>query len=174
LGRSSGGDAAQRELEAAGGLDAVDAMLAVDTKFYLPTDLLPKVDITSMAHSLEVRSPLLDVALAEFVASLPSAFKLRRWTTKQLLKRAMDGRVPRETLKRPKRGFAVPIAAWLRGELREFLSDHLCRSQVAAAGLLDQRVVNRLIADHLSGAPGLAHHLWVLLMLELWYRRFQG
>lgn len=172
-GRSLEGGAVEQEVAAADGLDAVDAVLAVDTKFYLPTDLLPKVDITSMAHSLEVRSPLLDVPLAEFVASLPSSLKLRRWTTKHLLKRAMEGRIPRETLRRPKRGFAVPIAAWLRGELRAFLSDHLQRSQAAAAGLLEQRAIDRLIADHLSGAPGLVHHVWVLLMLELWYRRFQ-
>jgi asparagine synthase (glutamine-hydrolysing) len=147
-------------------------MLAVDTRFYLPTDLLVKVDITSMAHSLEVRSPLLDTELAEYVASLPSSFKLRRFTTKHLLKKALAGRVPATNLKRPKRGFAVPIAQWFRGELREYLNDHLRRSAAAAAGLLHQPAIDGLIADHESGAHDRAHQLWTLLMLELWHREF--
>ena len=153
-------------------LDAVDAMLAVDTRFYLPTDLLVKMDITSMAHSLEVRSPLLDRELAEFVASLPSGFKLRRLTTKHLLKRAVAGRVPPANLRRPKRGFAVPIGHWLQHDLRSFLSDHLQPSRLAQAGLLRQAEIDRLIASHVTGAADYAHHLWVLLMLELWYRMF--
>jgi asparagine synthase (glutamine-hydrolysing) len=153
-------------------LDSVDSMLAVDTRLYLPSDLLVKVDVTSMAHALEVRSPMLDTALAEFVASLPSGFKIRRLTRKHLLKRAIAGRVPAETLTRPKRGFAVPLAAWLRGELRAFLCDHLHSSRVAQAGLLRQQAVDRLVAEHVSGRADYAHHLWVLLMLELWYRTF--
>ena len=153
-------------------LDAIDAFLAVDTRFYLPTDLLVKTDITSMAHSLEVRSPLLDTELAEFVASLPSRFKLRHLTTKRLLKRAVAGRVPAANLRRSKQGFAVPISRWLRDDLRSFLSDHLQPSQVAQEGLLRQTAIDRLIAGHVSGEADHAHQLWVLLMLELWYRTF--
>jgi asparagine synthase (glutamine-hydrolysing) len=161
-----------REFEAVRHLDAVDSFLAVDTNYYLPTDLLVKVDITSMAHSLEVRSPLLDRELAEFVATLPSSFKLRRLTTKYLLKKTAAGLVPEATLRRPKRGFAVPIARWFRGELRPFLSDHLQPSELAQSGVLNQKVIDRLIADHLGGAADYAHHLFVLLMLELWHRQF--
>ncbi|MSO55898.1 MAG: asparagine synthase (glutamine-hydrolyzing) [Acidobacteria bacterium] len=161
-----------REFAAAGNLDAVDAMLAVDTRFYLPTDLLPKADITSMAHSLEVRSPLLDRDLAEFVASLPSTLKLRRLTTKYLLKKAASGMVPAVNLRRPKRGFAVPIAQWLRRDLRDFASDHLRPSRLAAAGMFRQQAIDGLLDAHLSGARDYAHHLWVLLMLELWHRTF--
>jgi asparagine synthase (glutamine-hydrolysing) len=160
------------EFAGAESLDAVDAMLAVDTRFYLPTDLLVKVDITSMAHSLEVRSPLLDTQLAEFVASLPSGFKLRRLTTKNLLKRALAGRVPTSNLRRAKRGFAVPIAHWLRHELRSFTTDHLQPSRLAQEGFLRQPTIDRLLADHVAGTRNWAHHLWVLLMLELWYRAF--
>jgi asparagine synthase (glutamine-hydrolysing) len=151
-------------------LDAVDAILAVDTRFYLPTDLLPKVDITSMAHSLEVRSPLLDRDLAEFVASVPSSLKLHRLTTKYLLKRAAAGLVPAGNLRRPKRGFAVPIARWLRQDLRDFVYDHLCPSRLASAGLLRQPAIDALLEAHSSGTKDYAHHLWTLLMLELWYR----
>jgi asparagine synthase (glutamine-hydrolysing) len=155
-----------------GDLDSIDAFLAVDTNVYLPTDLLVKVDITSMAHSLEVRSPLLDRALAEYVASLPSALKVRRLTTKYLLKRAAPERVPRENLRRPKRGFAVPIGRWFREELREFLQDHLRPATAARAGLLSQPAVDRLVDAHLAGRADYAHHLWVVLMLELWHRTF--
>ena len=165
-------DAALSEFAAVNDLDAVDAMLAVDTRFYLPTDLLVKVDITSMAHSLEVRSPLLDTDLAEFVASLPSGLKLRRLTTKYLLKRALAGRVPPQTLKRPKRGCAVPIGHWLRHDLRTLLMDHLQPSRLAQDGLLRQPAIDRLVTAHGAGTSNYAHHLWVLLMLELWYRAF--
>jgi asparagine synthase (glutamine-hydrolysing) len=161
-----------REFDAARTLDAVDSFLAVDTNVYLPSDLLAKVDITSMAHSLEVRSPLLDRELAEFVAAMPASFKLRRLTTKYLLKKAAAGLVPEATLRRPKRGFAVPIARWFRGELRPFLSDHLQPSELAQSGVLKQKIIDRLIADHLGGARDYAHHLFVLLMLELWHRQF--
>jgi asparagine synthase (glutamine-hydrolysing) len=163
---------AVREFADATSLDAVDVFLAVDTNFYLPTDLLVKVDITSMAHSLEVRSPLLDRDLAEFVASLPSSLKLRRLTTKYLLKKAAAGLVPSANLKRPKRGFAVPIGQWLRSELRDFACDHLRSSRIAGAGLVRQEAVDALLDAHLAGTGNYAHHLWVLLMLELWHRTF--
>jgi asparagine synthase (glutamine-hydrolysing) len=153
-------------------LDAIDSLLAVDTNFYLPTDLLVKVDITSMAHSLEVRSPLLDRDLAEFVASLPSSLKLRRFTTKYLLKKAAEGLVRPANLRRPKRGFAVPIAHWLRHELRDFVHDHLRHSRLAEAGLLRQSAMDELLDAHLDGTKNYAHHIWVLLMLELWHRAF--
>jgi asparagine synthase (glutamine-hydrolysing) len=151
-------------------LDAVDAFLSVDTNFYLPTDLLVKVDITSMAHSLEARSPLLDCDLAEYVASLPSSLKLRGLTTKYLLKKAASGLVPAANLRRPKRGFAVPIARWLRHDLREFVADQLHSSRLASAGIFRQRTIDALLDGHLSGAHDYAHHVWVLLMAELWYR----
>jgi asparagine synthase (glutamine-hydrolysing) len=161
-----------RAFAAVAGLDAVDSFLAVDTRHYLPTDLLPKVDVTSMAHSLEVRSPLLDRQLAEFVARLPASLKLRRFTTKYLLKQAMAEVVPAANLKRPKRGFAVPIGSWLRTELRDYASDHLRASRLAAAGILRQPAIDGLLDAHLSGRCDYAHHLWTLLMLELWHRTF--
>ncbi len=155
-----------------GPLDAVDAALAVDTQFYLPTDLLVKMDIATMANSLEARSPFLDHHLVEFAARLPSTFKLRRLTSKYILKRALDGLVPTENLRRGKSGFAVPIGRWFRGELREFLTDHLAAARVAEAGGLRQSAITRLVSDHLEGRRDVSHHLWTLLMLELWYREF--
>ncbi|MBO08104.1 MAG: asparagine synthase (glutamine-hydrolyzing) [Acidobacteria bacterium] len=153
-------------------LDEIDTILAVDTRFYLPTDLLVKMDITSMAHSLEVRSPLLDTELAEFVAALPSEYKVRNFTMKSLLKRAVAQSVPAANLRRPKQGFAVPISKWLRYDLRSFLFDHLQPSRVAQEGLLRQSAIDRLVANHVDGEADNAHQLWVLLMLELWHRTF--
>jgi asparagine synthase (glutamine-hydrolysing) len=125
-----------------------------------------------MAHSLEVRSPLLDRDLAEFAASLPSSMKLRGRTTKYLLKRAAAGMVPSRNLRRPKQGFAVPIGQWLRGDLRGFVYDNLSASRLAATGILRQDAILAILKAHLSGTRDYAHHLWVLLMLELWYRTF--
>jgi asparagine synthase (glutamine-hydrolysing) len=152
-------------------LDSIDAVLAVDTRFYLPTDLLVKMDIATMMHSLEARSPFLDRELAEFAARLPGSMKVRRLTTKYILKRALGGVLAPETLHREKRGFAVPIGTWFRGELREFLSDHLQAARVASAGLVEQGAVTRLMAEHAAGTDR-THELWTLLMLELWYREF--
>lgn len=151
-------------------LDAIDAFLAIDTEFYLPTDLLVKMDITSMMHSLEARSPFLDHQLVEFVAALPSNQKVRRLTTKFILKRAMHGRVPSEALLRRKRGFAVPIKQWLCGELRDVLKDHLLSSHAVADGFIRGEAINRLVREHLSGMRDWSHQLWTLLMLEMWWR----
>jgi asparagine synthase (glutamine-hydrolysing) len=163
-------DVMRDAFDAVSTLDAVDAMLAVDTRVYLPTDLLPKMDITSMAHSLELRSPLLDHALAEYVATLPTSLKLRGSTTKYLLKKAAAGIVPGANLHRRKQGFAVPIAHWLRHDLRESVCDYLRPSRVAQAGWIEQPVIDHILDAHLSGTSDYAHHLWVLLMLEVWYR----
>ena len=177
LARLNGGvsfdrDPVQAQFDEVAGLDAVDAMLAVDARFYLPTDLLVKMDIATMMHSLEARSPFLDRELAEFAARLPSNMKIRRFLSKAVLKDALKGIVPAENLKREKRGFAVPVARWLRTDLREFLNDHLRPSRVAGAGLVHQSVIDELITEHQSGTANYAHHLWSLLMLELWYRTF--
>jgi asparagine synthase (glutamine-hydrolysing) len=154
------------------GLDAVDTFLAADTNWYLPTDLLVKMDIATMANSLEARSPFLDHHLVEFVASLPSRFKLNGRTSKYILRQAVSDLVPADNLSRPKRGFAVPIGRWFRRELREFAADHLLGRRAAERGLFDPAVVTRIVDKHQSGRADHAHHLWVLLMLELWHREF--
>lgn len=163
-------DAVRKMFEKYRTLDAIDSFLAIDTEFYLPTDLLVKMDITSMMHSLEARSPFLDHQLVEFVAALPSNQKVRRLTTKFILKRAMRGRVPSEVLLRRKRGFAVPIKQWLQGELRDVLKDHLLSSHAVADGFIRGGAINRLVREHLSGVRDWSHQLWTLLMLEMWWR----
>jgi asparagine synthase (glutamine-hydrolysing) len=153
-------------------LDGVDAMLAADVAWYLPTDLLVKMDIATMANSLEARSPFLDRDLAEFVATLPSTYKVRGRELKYLLKRSLEGLVPAENMYRRKQGFAVPISAWFRGELRAFLTDHVLSPRFAGRGLFRPAVVQRLVDDHQQGRADYGHHLWTLLNLELWFREY--
>src|SRR5262249_38311126 len=122
-------------------LDSIDAFLAADTAWYLPTDLLVKMDIATMANSLEARSPFLDHRLVEYVATLPSRMKLRGRESKYLLKRAVANLVPAENLSRSKKGFAVPIGQWFRGELREYLADHVLGRRAMERGLLHRRTI---------------------------------
>jgi asparagine synthase (glutamine-hydrolysing) len=167
-----GADPLDAVFAAAPSLDAVDAMLRADIEWYLPTDLLVKMDIATMAGSLEARSPFLDWRLAEFAARLPSEFKVKGRTSKYILKKAVADLVPAENMHRPKQGFAVPVAAWFRGELKDFLADHVLGERFAARGLFRPAAVRRLFDDHQRGAGDHGHRLWTLLMLELWFREF--
>lgn len=157
---------------AAPSLDAVDAMLHADVEWYLPTDLLVKMDIATMANSLEARSPFLDWHLTEFAARLPSHFKVRGSTSKYILKKAVADIVPGDNMHRPKQGFAVPVGPWFRGELKDYLADHVLGSRFQSRGLFKPAAVQKLFDDHQRGAGDHAHHLWTLLMLELWFREF--
>jgi asparagine synthase (glutamine-hydrolysing) len=150
-------------------LDPVDAVLRGDTLLYLPDDLLAKVDIASMANSLEARSPLLDHRLVEFCAALPSSYKLRGRTSKLLLRRLMADRLPPAILTRPKMGFGVPVGEWLRNDLRPLLEDTLLSSRALGRGYFRPAAVRALVDDHLSRRSDRTSHIWALLMLELWF-----
>jgi asparagine synthase (glutamine-hydrolysing) len=150
----------------------VDATMFTDQMTYLPNDLLVKVDIASMANSLEARSPLLDHKVIEFAASLPESIKLKGSENKSLLKKVGARLVPREVLYRKKMGFGVPIANWLRGELKDFLRDNLLSEKFAKRGILKQSVAEKMINEHLSGEKDNYNQLWTILMLELWFQRF--
>ncbi|HEX2501955.1 MAG TPA: asparagine synthase (glutamine-hydrolyzing) [Methylomirabilota bacterium] len=157
---------------ASAGLTDLEAAAHADLQHYLPDDLLVKMDIASMAHSLEVRSPFLDHRVVEFAAALPANLKLRGLTQKYLLKRVMRDVLPRATLRRPKMGFGVPIDHWFRHELREVAHDLLLDARARQRGYFRPEEVARYLDEH---ARGEAHHhnrLWALLMLELWHRTF--
>jgi asparagine synthase (glutamine-hydrolysing) len=156
----------------ANGAGVVDATLLTDTMTYLPNDLLVKVDIASMAVSLEARSPFLDHHVIEFAASLPEKFKLRGLTTKYLLKRVLKKLVPVENLNRPKMGFGVPIGYWFRDHMKKFLGETLLSERALKRGFFKPEEVRRMFDLHTSGARDYAHQLWTLLMLELWFNRF--
>ena len=153
-------------------LDGSDAAALVDALFYLPNDLLVKMDIATMANSLEGRSPFLDHELMEFAARLPADYKLRGNRLKAILKQSVAPWLPQETLRKPKWGFAVPIGHWFRGELRQFLQDHLLDRTAVNRGFFRHLEIERLIKTHLEGRRDLGHHLWILLMFELWQRAF--
>jgi asparagine synthase (glutamine-hydrolysing) len=156
----------------ANGAGVVDATLLTDTMTYLPNDLLVKVDIASMAVSLEARSPFLDHHVIEFAASLPERLKLRGLTTKYILKKTLAKLLPQENLKRSKMGFGVPVGHWFRGEMQGFLREHLLSEKSARRGLFRPEAVRQLVELHTRGERDYTHQLWTLLMLELWFQRF--
>ncbi|CAN5717231.1 MAG: asparagine synthase (glutamine-hydrolyzing) [Pyrinomonadaceae bacterium] len=156
----------------ANGAGIVDAALQADIMTYLPNDLLVKVDIATMAVSLEARSPFLDHHVIEFAASLPEKFKLRNLTTKYLLKRVLKQLLPAANLNRRKMGFGVPIGDWFRGELQPFLRETLLSEKAINRNLFSPSEVRRLVEQHTRSERDYAHQLWTLVMLELWFQRF--
>jgi len=149
--------------------DPVNRLLAVDTATYLPGDLLPKVDITTMAVSLEARSPLLDHTLMEWAAGLPGSLKIRGMTTKHLLKQALVPWLDDDLIHRQKTGFGVPLNDWFRGPLRGMLHDVLTDDTARNRGWFEPAAVRSLLDRHEAG-ENWAPQLYALLMLELWHR----
>ena len=150
----------------------VEATAHVDVQHYLADDLLVKMDIASMAASLEVRSPFLDHEVVEFAARLPASMKLRRLTSKYLLKRAMNGVLPPAILHRPKMGFGAPIDHWFRQDLRTLAGDVLLDARARQRGYFRADVVRRYVDDHAAGRANHHQKLWSLLVFELWHRTF--
>jgi asparagine synthase (glutamine-hydrolysing) len=147
-------------------------MMAFDFETYLPEDCLTKVDRMSMAHSIEVRVPLLDHLVVEFAASLPAALKMRHGALKYLLKQLAFRYVPRELLERPKQGFAVPIGSWFRGSMRDAFGDILASPTTRQRGYFNDQFVSRVLDEHLSGKRDHSLRLWQLLVFELWNRQY--
>jgi asparagine synthase (glutamine-hydrolysing) len=150
----------------------LDRALAFDRAVYLPDDLLVKEDRMSMAVSVEGRVPFLDNELVGFADALPSSAKVRRGTSKALLKRAARGVLPDEVIDRPKHGFGVPISEWLRGDLAA-AGRELLRS-LTARNLLEVEAVPALWERHQRGEAELGPAIWGLMMLELWHREHVG
>ena len=141
-------------------------------KTYLVDDILTKVDRMSMAVSLETRPPLLDHKVVEFVATLPPRFKLKGFESKHILKRAAGRLLPQEILSRKKQGFRLPIAEWLRSQLRGTAEDLLLGPRATQRGYFKKTEVETLWRDHLSGHRDNAHQVWSLILLELWHRKY--
>jgi asparagine synthase (glutamine-hydrolysing) len=154
----------------AGAHDPLNAMLGADVMTYLPDDLLVKMDIATMAYSVEARSPFLDHQLMEFAASLPPEFKLHGKQQKRVLKGAFRDLLPSEITDRPKQGFAVPLRSWFRNELRELPEEVLLDRDARDRGYFRVDEVERLIAEHRSETADHSLGLWVLLQLEMWHR----
>jgi asparagine synthase (glutamine-hydrolysing) len=150
---------------------SVDEALRFYLTRYLADDILVKVDQASMAASLEVRSPFLDTRVVEFAARLPWRLNLTWTRTKLLLRRALRGVVPEEILRRSKKGFGIPVAAWIRGPLRPLFEESLAEKALHDGGVFDPKAVRALLQKHLDGRADLRKPLWTLLMFQLWQKQ---
>ena len=152
-----------------GKLSSFDRMIRSDLYSYLPGDLLVKVDIATMANSLELRSPLLDVNVIEWGVSLPRKYKIKGFETKHILKDVARSLVPANLIDRPKMGFGIPRAEWLRTEMKELVIDTLTDTTASQRGWLDPIQVKKVLDIHMSGQDK-DNLIWPMLMLELWAR----
>jgi asparagine synthase (glutamine-hydrolysing) len=137
----------------------------------MPCDLMTKVDIASMAHSLEARQPMLDYRLVEWAASLPSHLKVTGSYGKKILMETFSEMLPKVIWHRPKMGFGVPIGKWFRTSLRDRTYDALLSGDSRCHSILRKEAISSLVEEHMSGRANQAYRLWNLLILELWMRR---
>ncbi|QQG36918.1 MAG: asparagine synthase (glutamine-hydrolyzing) [Micavibrio aeruginosavorus] len=147
-------------------------MMMADTAFYLPDDILVKVDRASMAVSLETRAPLLDHRVLEFAWTLPDHMRIKNGKGKWILRRLLARYVPDELFERPKRGFGVPLGAWLRGPLAPWMQDLLGYEPLRQQGLFRPAIVQTMVSQHLAGSHDWSYRLWGLLMYQSWHRRW--
>jgi asparagine synthase (glutamine-hydrolysing) len=150
----------------------IERMQFLDINFYMAEDILTKVDRAAMAVSLETRAPFLDPRVGQFAASIPVDYKLHGRKGKYILKQAVKDLIPREILSRPKKGFGIPIAEWLKGRLNPLLHDVLSPQRLNEQGIFDAGYVSRLIAEHETAKASHHKELWTLLVFQLWYDRF--
>jgi asparagine synthase (glutamine-hydrolysing) len=151
--------------------DPVNRLLDLDIQTYLTDDILTKVDIASMAHSLEVRCPLVDQELMAFAASVPGEMKLRGLTTKLILREVAKPLLPEKILTRRKQGFGLPVDRWMREDLASMSRDVLLDQRARERGIFDPTAIEALLQQHQRGEPR-GDQIWALMMLELWYRAF--
>jgi asparagine synthase (glutamine-hydrolysing) len=166
------GDLAAQAYAEANSVHYLDRLLHVDTRLWLPDDLLTKVDRATMTHSLEARVPYLDHRFVEFCARLAPDQKIRGTTHKHILKRVAERYLPPEIVHRGKQGFVMPLTEWLAGRLQGELDEHLGAGGLARRGLFREGAVARLLAEHRRGQRNHAGRLWALLILERWFRRY--
>jgi asparagine synthase (glutamine-hydrolysing) len=154
--------------------DALGLIQYIDMHTYLVGDINTKVDRASMAHSLEVREPLMDHSLVEWLSNLPSNLKIRGPESKYLFKKAMEPYLPSEVMYRPKMGFAVPLASWFRGPLRARVKNAVMGPLIADTDLFDRAYLRELVQQHQAGARDYSAPLWTLLMFEAFLRNVLG
>jgi asparagine synthase (glutamine-hydrolysing) len=150
----------------------LNQILYSDIKLYLEGDILFKVDRASMANSLEVRVPFLNRDVVRFASELPLSLKLRRLTGKFLLKKSMQQVLPAQVINRPKKGFNMPVAHWLSGQLRELTLDMLAEARIREQGFFNYNYVKQLLDEHFTQQRDNRKLLWTLLVFQLWYERY--
>ena len=172
---SSSGDiyrGAKDLLKTTDAVNEIERMQFLDINFYMAEDILTKVDRAAMAVSLETRAPFLDPRVAQFAASIPLEYKLKGNKGKYILKKAVADLLPKTILQRPKKGFGIPIAEWLKGRLNPLLHEMLSPSRLSEQGLFNSEYVQRLIAEHETGKASHHKELWTLLVFQLWFDNF--
>jgi len=152
--------------------DEIERMQYLDINFYMAEDILTKVDRASMAVSLETRAPFLDPRVGQFAASLPLDFKLRGSKGKYILKKSLEGLLPKTILHRSKKGFGIPIADWLKGRLNPLMHDMLSPQRLKDQGLFESDYVQKLIIEHETGVASHHKQLWTMLVFQLWHDNF--
>ena len=152
--------------------DEIEQMQFLDINYYMAEDILTKVDRAAMAVSLETRAPFLDPRVAQFAATLPLDYKLNGKNGKFILKQSVESLLPREILDRPKKGFGIPVAEWLKGRLNPLMHDLLAPERLKLQGLFEPEYVARLIREHETGRASHHKQLWTLLVFQLWYDNF--
>ena len=155
-----------------GGRDPLDKAAYIYVKTYMTDDILAKVDRASMANSLEVRAPFLDTDFAEFAATIPPSFKLRNFTTKWILKEAFKDKLPKATLAKRKQGFAVPVAKWLKSDLKGLLLDAFDKKKIEREGIFDYDYIDNLVREFLANRNDTRKEIWALFMFEMWHDRW--
>jgi asparagine synthase (glutamine-hydrolysing) len=162
-----------RELvDASDAKNVIEQMQYADINFYMAEDILTKVDRAAMAVSLETRAPFLDPRVAQFAASVPVEYKLRGKSGKYILKKAVENLIPAEIINRPKKGFGIPIAEWLKHRLNPLLHDMLAPERLKEQGLFNADYVQQLISEHEKGIASHHKELWTLLVFQLWHHQF--
>jgi asparagine synthase (glutamine-hydrolysing) len=152
----------------------IERMQYLDMNFYMAEDILTKVDRAAMAVSLETRAPFLDPRVGQFAASIPVEYKLKGRNGKYILKQSVKDLLPAEILQRPKKGFGIPIAEWLKSRLNPLLHEMLDPSRLRQQGLFKPEYVARLIKEHETAVQSHHKELWTLLVFQLWYNNFLG
>ncbi len=150
----------------------IEQMQFLDINYYMAEDILTKVDRASMAVSLEVRAPFLDPRIAQFAAQIPLEYKLKGNKGKYILKKAMENMLPKNILHRPKKGFGIPIADWLKGRLNPLMHEMLNETRLKNQGLLNEKFVQKLIKEHEDNTASHHKQLWTLLVFQLWYDKY--
>lgn len=154
--------------------DDLSYMMAIDFKTYMLDDILQKVDRATMSASLEGREPFLDQHIIEFAARLPSSYKLHNGVKKYILREIVHRYVPKEMMERPKMGFGIPIADWLKNELRPFVEEATDESFIEKQGLFNKQEVTKLKKEFMNGKEQLHTKIWYLLMFQLWYKKWMS
>lgn len=159
-------------LEEMAGASWQNKLIYLYLRTYLMDEVLVKVDRASMFYALEVRAPFLDFILVDFVNSLPYKYKNRRFTTKYILKKLMEGKLPKNIIYRTKKGFGIPLAGWLKNELKDFCNEILNEKTIKEGNLFNFEYIRTLKEEHFSGKEDNAKLLWTLLVFQLWYKRW--